>query len=388
MQTKQILAIIATNAFSLSAAFVPPKYTGLSTEIVARRKASEVDEDAVGRRGFFKKALGGAALAGIVGNKIAIEGPDPFAPAVGSMNGKVVVITGGNTGLGLESATRLAKGGATIVLTSRNPIKGANAVQAVKDAVPGSEVYTLPLDLCDFQSVKAFPNLFKESPIGDRKVDVLMNNAGVMAIPEYKETKDGFEKTFQSNHLGHFVLTSGMFPLLNKGARVVNVSSMAHLIVADGLDIDNLNAEKEYKPWDAYGRSKMENILFTKELQRRVDEAGIDVTAVTLHPGAVRTDLARYIIGEDKFVSMNSKEKPKLDPVAIATLPFGVYFTKAVDRGASSQIWLSSFQGDNVGGKFFQNMKEVKLGPGACDMDKAKQLWEISEKLSGVQFNL
>jgi len=307
---------------------------------------------------------------------------------VGSLKGKVIVITGGNTGLGLESAMRLAAGGATIVLTSRSPIKGANAVQIVKDAAPGSEVYTLPLDLCDFQSVKAFPGLLKESPIGDRKVDVLMNNAGVMAIPEYEETKDGFEKTFQSNHLGHFLLTSLMFPLLNKGARVVNVSSMAHMIVANGLDMDNLNAEKEYKPWDAYGRSKMENILFTKELQRRVDEAGVDVTAVSLHPGAVRTDLARYIIGEDKFVSMNSNEKPKIDAAALVALPVGVYFTKAVDRGASSQIWLSSFQGDSVGGKFFQNMKEVKLGPAACDMVKAKQLWEISEKLSGVEFKI
>merc|ERR1711920_774060 len=129
--------------------------------------------------------------------------------------------------------------------------------------------YSLPLDLCDLENVKNFANEYKQSPVGDKKIDVLMNNAGVMAIPDYQRSKDGYEKTFQSNHLGHFALTAVLMPLLNinapdKKARIINVSSAAYLIAFDGLDLDNLNSEKGYQPWKAYGQSKLENILFTK----------------------------------------------------------------------------------------------------------------------------
>mmetsp|Transcript_8500 Transcript_8500/g.10905 ORF Transcript_8500/g.10905 Transcript_8500/m.10905 type:complete len:397 (-) Transcript_8500:32-1222(-) len=353
--------------------------------------SSTNDDDGTSpRRSFFKQALSGALLTGIVGNKIAIEGPAPYTPPMGLLDGKVIVITGGNTGLGLETAKRLAAGGATVVLTSRNPVKGAKAVQAVEDYEPSSKgkVFSLSLDLCDLADVKAFPNKYRDL-LGERKIDVLVNNAGVMAVPEFETSKDGFEKTFATNHLGHFALTALLFPSLNKGGRIVNVSSMAHLIVADGLDMDNLNAEKGYKPWDAYGRSKLENVLFTKELQNRIDKAGLSLTAVTLHPGVVRTDLARYLVGEDTYVPMDEQKNAKLslDPKTLALLPL-VYFTKAVDRGATSQVWLSSFQGSDVGGKFFQNCKEVKLGTAACDLDKAKQLWDVSSKLTGVDFNI
>ena len=343
------------------------------------------------RRGFFKKVIGGAVATGIVANKIAVEGPSPYTPPSGMLKDKVIVITGGNTGLGLESAKRLAEGGATIVLTSRNAAKGAKAVTSIEEYAAGSagKVFSLPLDLCDLSSVKAFPDKVK-NVLGDNvKVDVLLNNAGVMAIPEFELTKDGYEKTFQTNHLGHFALTGRMLPMLDDGARIVNVSSMAHLIVADGLDMENLNSEKEYKPWDAYGRSKMENILFTKELQRRIDNASLNISTVALHPGAVRTDLARYLIGEDKYVAMDEQQKaiPKFSLDTLALLPL-VYFTKAVDRGATSQIWLSSFQGDNVAGKFYQNCKEVKLVNSACDMKKARKLWSMSEEMSGMKYEI
>merc|ERR1712127_563 len=150
--------------------------------------------------------------------------------------------------------------------------------------------------------------------------------------------------------------------------------------------MSNLNSEQEYKPWDSYGRTKLENILFTKELQRRADAAGRKITAVTLHPGVVRTDLQRYLVGEEGFVSMQDAQPTTLDYLKVAPL---LYFTKAVERGANSQVWLSSFQGgENVGGKYFQNMKETKVAPAAEDMDKAKELWKISEELSGIQFNL
>lgn len=347
------------------------------------------------RRGFLNKVLGGAALTGIVANGISVQGPSPYQPAVDSLKGKLIVITGGNTGLGLESAKRLAAAGATVVLTSRNVAKGARAVESVKDYViqkngqGNDNIYTLPLDLCDLESVKAFPNILKNSDAfkSTQHVDVILNNAGVMAVPDLQLTKDGYEKTFQSNHLGHFALTAGLTPLLNaNGSRIVNVSSMAYLIASKGLDMTNLNGEIEYKPWDAYGRSKLENILFTKELQNRADAAGKRITVVALHPGAVRTDLPRYMMGEDKFVSMQDGTPSGVD--VLKALP-AYYFTKSVDRGANSQIYLSAFQGGNdVNGKFFINMKENDLLPAAMDMDKAKELWKVSEEMSGVKFEL
>ena len=387
------LLIVSVNAFTTYNAKSYDKSDALivRSSVLRRQAVSEDSDDgmATERRGFFQKILGGAVATGIVANKIAIEGPSPYTPPKGLLKDKLIVITGGNTGLGLESAKRLAVGGATIVLTSRSVTKGAKAVSSVENYVPESagRIFSLPLDLCDLSSVRAFPERLKNLLGDNAKVDVLLNNAGVMAIPELELTKDGYEKTFQTNHLGHFALTAQLFPMLANGARIVNVSSMAHLIVANGLDMNNLNGEVEYKPWDAYGRSKMENILFTKELQRRIDNAGLNLSTVALHPGAVRTDLARYLVGEDKYVSMDEQQQAnyKFSPETLALLPL-VYFTKAVDRGATSQVWLSSFEGNNVGGKFYQNCKEVQLVDSARDMGKAKQLWSVSEQMSGVKF--
>lgn len=354
------------------------------------------DSEGDNRRGFLTKVLGGAALTGLVANGIAVQGPSPYEPAVGSLKGKLVVITGGNTGLGLESAKRLAAGGATVVLTSRNVAKGARAVDSVKSYVMekngqgNDNIYTLPLDLCNLESVKAFPDILRNSEAfkSTQHIDVVLNNAGVMAVPDLQLTKDGYEKTFQSNHLGHFALTAGLIPLLNaNGSRIVNVSSMAYLIASKGLDMTNLNGELEYKPWDAYGRSKLENILFTKELQNRADAAGKKITVVALHPGAVRTDLPRYMMGgEDKFVSMQDATPSNVDMLKAAP---AFYFTKSVERGANSQVFLSALQGGNdVKGKFFINMKENDLLPAALDMDKAKELWKVSEEMSGIKFEL
>jgi NAD(P)-dependent dehydrogenase (short-subunit alcohol dehydrogenase family) len=381
-------------------AFVPTIRNSIRM-LPLHRRMSNNNNEGESRRDVIKKLVGGAVATGIVANGVSVQGPSPFQPAVGSMNNKVVVITGGNTGLGLESGKRLASAGATVVLTSRNAMKGARAVQSVKDYVKqvtgktsddDVNVYTIPLDLCDLKSIQEFPTLLKESDAvkkgGSPYIDVLMNNAGVMAIPELQLTKDGFEKTFMSNHLGHFALTSLLTPMLNpKGSRVINVSSSAYLIASKGLEMDNLNAEKGYKPWDAYGRSKLENILFTKELQRRADEAGKKITAVALHPGAVRTDLPRYIIGEDKFVSMEDVKPTATDILKL--LP-AFYFTKNVQRGANSQIYLASVQGNDtdIAGKFFFNMKENTLLPAATDMEKAKELWKRSEDMTGIKFAL
>jgi Dehydrogenases with different specificities (related to short-chain alcohol dehydrogenases) len=353
-----------------------------------------------GRRMFFQKSLLGTAAVvssagGIVINGVSVQGPPPYFPKAGSLSGKLIVITGGNTGLGLESGKRLAAAGATVVLACRNEVKGMKAVESIKSYVLEhtgqviENVYALPLDLCDLESIKTFPQLLKNCS-GFQKIDVLVNNAGVMAVPDLQITKDGFEKTFQSNHLGHFALTALLEPMFNpQGCRVVNVSSMAYLIASKGLDMQNLNGKVEYKPWDAYGTSKLANILFTKELQKRADASasGKKITAVALHPGAVRTDLPRYIIGEDKFVPM--QDSSKLSAIDIIKLLPLFYFTKSVERGANTQVYLSAFQGgDDIGGKFFFNMKETKLLPAALDMDKAQELWQTSEDMIGFKFEL
>jgi len=350
------------------------------------------------RKAFLAGAASGALIgaAGVAGAAVAVNQvtnrPTPYEPVPGSMNGKVVVITGGSTGLGLESAKRLGAAGATVLLTSRNLSKGEAAADDVKRYLASkgiqdtSRIYSLVLDLDDLDSVKSFPKAYKELGLGN--IDVLLNNAGVMAIPNLQLTKDGYERTFQSNHLGHFVLTAGLFPLLSRDkATVVNVSSTAYSFAARGLEIDNLNGEKNYGPWSAYGQSKLANILFTQELQRRADAVGDSwLTAVALHPGVVQTDLSRYIIGEEKWSELKAK-----GPSAFDSLVFNVssLFLKTVQEGASTQVFLASGgEGTLKKGAYYDEMKARDLPPFAKDEYKAKLLWEKSEELAGVKFDV
>jgi len=312
-----------------------------------------------------------------------------YQPPSGSLNDKIILITGGSTGLGLESAKRLAAAGATIVLTSRNLEKGQMSVEAVKSYLQGkgnenNKIYSLVLDLDDLESVKSFPKLYSKLGLGD--IDVLMNNAGVMAIPDLQTTKDGYERTFQSNHLGHFVLTSGLFPLLSrKKATIINVSSEAYQFTGGKFDIDNLNAEKKYGPWSSYGLSKLSNILFTTELQKRADESGNTwLTAVTLHPGAVQTDLGRYLVGEEQWNNLKTNGPPSgLQGLLLNTAS---KFTLTVPEGASTQVFLAA--NDNlVPGAFYEDIKVKKLPSFATDVNSAGLLWSKSEELGGVTFD-
>ena len=207
-----------------------------------------------------------------------------------------------------------------------------------------------------------------------------------MAIPDRRLTKDGYEKTFQTNHLGHFALLSVILDKLQGDARIVNVSSMGHLFASKGLELDNLNGEREYGPWSSYGLSKLENILFTNEIKRRAaaSEKWSNLQAYSLHPGAVQTDLARYLIGEEKFNDMKtngfSSWKDKLVMESLAK------FVKTVQEGASTQVYLAS--SDTVGndnGNYFSDGKVYPLGPFATDQAKGEELWEVSERLSGTK---
>jgi NAD(P)-dependent dehydrogenase (short-subunit alcohol dehydrogenase family) len=292
-------------------------------------------------------------------NGLSLVSPSPNTTAAAALQGQIIVITGATTGIGLESGKALAKGGATVVLTARTDKKGATAVQTVQnylneEGVQNSKVYFVQLDLDSLDNVKSFPKRFQEK-LGDAKIDTVLNNAGVMAIPELELTQDGYERTFQSNHLGHFALLAKLFPYLNENAKIINVSSLAYLIAGKGLDLNNLNGEKEYGAWSSYGQSKLENILFTQELQRRADAAGRSITATCLHPGGVNTDLARNMMGgEDAWFDKRSK-----GPVTFWEKALDATITKALltpAEGAATQVYLATTNTAEKG-RFYSDLK-------------------------------
>ncbi|CAJ1938848.1 unnamed protein product [Cylindrotheca closterium] len=335
------------------------------------------------RKGFLHQGaliLGGSVpLGGLLSvPEAAIAAPKLYEPPANSQVGKVHIITGASTGLGLESAKRIAAAGATVVLTSRTPTKGEAAVQQVQDYlsqknVANSNIYFLTLDLDDLSTVQSFPERFSQL-LPNTKVDVLMNNAGI-EINKREITRDGFERTFQSNHLGPFVLTALLFPLLNRdGSRVVNLSSTAHSF-AGVLDLQDLNFEKNYVGWLAYCRTKLENILFTQELQRRADAAGFNwFTTTCLHPGVVGTDIWRDNVAKGSDIT--------------SKLFYGSM--KTVAEGANSQIYQATEKPTLLKkGRYYDEFCNVKqLESFAMDPASARALWEESEKLSGVAFKL
>ncbi|MEO0604281.1 MAG: oxidoreductase, partial [Myxococcota bacterium] len=210
---------------------------------------------------------------------------------VPDLTGKVTIVTGANAGIGYEAAKVLAEHGAEVVLACRNEAKAKAALDKIAAGSPAASLVVLPLDLSSLDSVRAFAAAFVERY--DR-LDILVNNAGVM-IPPLGRTAEGFELQFGVNHLGHFALTGLLLPVLQStpGARVVNVSSTAHRM--GQMEWDDLNWEsRSYSATAAYGQSKLANLHFTFELDRRLKAAGIDVTATAAHPGWAATELQRH----------------------------------------------------------------------------------------------
>ena len=246
---------------------------------------------------------GGAAVVGLAVGTASekawgLGGNDAvYAPPAGSLAGKTILITGANTGLGLESALRLRRAGANVIVTARSAGKVEQTMaklssDAQASAAPG-RVVGVELDLADLKSIRAFPERLMAATSKTQAIDVLMNNAGVMAIPERMSTADGFERTIGVNHLGHFALTAALLPFLERapaGFRVLTVSSEAHKFVTKNqVEAALLNGRLEldggYSSMGSYGLSKVSNVLFTEELQKRLEERGIKGSAVSLHPG-------------------------------------------------------------------------------------------------------
>lgn len=293
------------------------------------------------------------------------------------LNGKVIIVTGGNSGLGYESVKAFAPHGATVILASRSLDKGEQARKEILTKIPGGQIAVMPLDLSDLSSVRVFAADFK---LKYHRLDVLLNNAGIMTTP-YFLTKNGFEGQVGTNHLGHFALTGLLMGIIKStpSSRVVNVSSMAHK--QGSMNFENLLYEngKGYNPISAYGRSKLANLLFTYELQRKFSEKNIDSIALAAHPGVSRTNLARYL--EDKLWFK-------------VLYPLFPLFSQSAAMGALPQIRASVDPTVNGGAYYgpdgFRELKgypvRVQSNKASHSLTDARKLWQISEELTKIKY--
>ena len=279
--------------------------------------------------------------------------------------GRTVVVTGANSGIGLITARELARAGARVVLAVRDTAKGEQAAATI----PGeSEVRRL--DLAELDSVRAFAAGW------DGPLDVLINNAGVMAVPR-RRTKDGFELQLGTNHLGHFALTNLLLPRITD--RVVTVSSPAHRV--GKIDLDDLNWERRrYLRWSAYGQSKLANLLFVGELQRRLDAIGSPIRATAAHPGYAATNLQAHSesVIQHAVMAIGNRVLAQSDEMgALPTL-----------YAATQDIPGDSYVGPDGIGEQRGHPKLVGRTAAARDAATARALWERSEELTGVRFPL
>lgn len=278
------------------------------------------------------------------------------------MNGKIVIVTGATDGIGKESARALASKGATVVVVSRNPQKCDATVTEIRGQTGNANIEAMPADLSSQQGVRDVARRFL-----DRypRLDVLLNNAGAIYISR-QMSKDGIEMTWALNHLNYFLLTHLLMDALKAApaARVVNVSSDAHR--AGRINFDDLQCEKRYNGWVAYGNSKLANVMFTYELARHLNDTR--VTANALHPGSVGTNFGRNNGG-----------------VWSAALKLIGYFTLTPAQGAKTSIYLaSSPEVEGVTGKYFDNCKPVSSSKASYDGAAQRRLWDVSAALCGV----
>ena len=295
-----------------------------------------------------------------------------------TQRGRSAVITGVG-GLGYETALALAQSGAEVILAGRSPDKGAQAMAQIRKAAPDANLAFEVLDLASLASIEAFAGRLAQSR---GSLDLLINNAGVMALPKRQTTADGFEMQIGTNHLGHFALTGRLLPLLRKALapRVVSVSSMAH---RNGkIAFDDLQSERRYVPFTAYSQSKMANLLFAFELQRRSDAAGWGVTSTAAHPGYAYTDLIQNGPGADSFLSkLNSSILQRFlgHSAAAGALPTLMAATAPTNAGAAyfGPAGFLEMQGPP---------QPAKIAPYALSEQVAARLWTVSEALTGVVF--
>ncbi len=295
-----------------------------------------------------------------------------------SQAGKTALVTGANSGIGYQAALELARHGAHVLLGCRNYAKGQAALERLLREAPGASAELVELDMASLSSIRAFASDFAARGIA---LDLLINNAGVMALPKRVVTADGFERQFGTNHLGHFALTGLLIPqlLAAPAPRVVTVASLAH---RNGkIDFDNLQSERGYKPWDAYGESKLANILFANELNRRAVVAHSKLVSMPVHPGVSRTSIVDNGPGSNglKAVVLKLLAPVIMQQDAAGALPTLYAATSPEARG-----------GEYIGPDGLMEMKGapvvVQPRPHALDQAVAQRLWTVSEELTGVMY--
>jgi len=298
------------------------------------------------------------------------------AAQIPALNGKTALITGANSGIGYQAAVELARHGAHVLLGCRNAAKGAAALARLLAEVPGASAEVISLDVSSIADVKRFAAEFLA---GHRTLDLLINNAGVMALPTREVTPEGFERQFATNHLGHFALTGLLMPALlaSPAPRVVTVASLAHR--AGKIHFDDLQLAKKYKPWDAYGQSKLANILLARELARRA--SATPLLSLPVHPGVSVTSIIENGPGEkDLKMRLYKLIAPMLmQSDAAGALPT-LYAATSPD----------ALSGEYIGPDGFMEIKgsPVVVQPRKHALDEAvgKRLWEVSEQLTGVAY--
>lgn len=309
-----------------------------------------------------------------------------LAVTVGDLSGKLAVVTGSNSGLGLGLATRVSAAGADVIMAIRNRAKGEAAIDEIRGKVPDAKLSIKGLDLSSLSSVAA---LADELNAEGRPIDILINNAGVMTPPERDTTADGFELQFGANYLGHFALTGQVLPLLRaaNSPRLVSLSSLAAR--TGRMHFDDLQFEKSYHPMQAYGQSKLSNLLFAREFDRRSREGGWGVTSTAAHPGLTKTNL--QISGPS-----HGRAKPSvMERLYKFSWRFMPFMCQEIDEGILPVLYAATSPDAN-GGAFYGprgfyeaaggGVTEAKTPAHANNDADSRRLWEVSEQLTGVTF--
>lgn len=324
-----------------------------------------MQEYAEAARDFVENHATGFAVAFVAGAGLLAVRRWMAGPACRSkarLDGKTVLITGANTGIGKETALDMAHRGARVILACRDLTRARIAADEIRQRSGNGNVVVKRLDLASLQSVR---DLAKDIQENEQRLDILINNAGIMMCPEWK-TEDGFEMQFGVNHLGHFLLTNSLLDLLKKSApsRIVTVSSLAH--ERGRIHFDDINLEKGYNPYKSYRQSKLANVLFSRELAARLKGTG--VTTYSLHPGAIRTELNRHF---NLFLRIIAK------PLLL--------LIKSPWEGAQTTIYCAVDESlAKSSGLYYSDCAPKKAAPQALDDAAAKKLWDLSASMVGL----
>ncbi|XP_027364162.1 short-chain dehydrogenase TIC 32, chloroplastic isoform X2 [Abrus precatorius] len=283
--------------------------------------------------------------------------------------GLTAIVTGASSGIGTETTRVLALRGVHVIMGVRNMTAGKDVKETILKEIPSAKVDAMELDLSSMESVKKFASEYKSSGL---PLNILINNAGIMACP-FTLSKDNIELQFATNHIGHFLLTNLLLDTLKKTSReakkegrIVNVSSEAHRFAySEGIRFDKINGQSSYNSWRAYGQSKLANILHANELTKRLKEDGVDITANSIHPGSITTNLFRY----------NSTVNGLINVIGRLVL-------KNVQQGAATSCYVALHpQAKGISGKYFSDSNVSTTTSQGTDPDLAKKLWDFSMNL-------